>query len=144
SEVAARNGAQPGLDLFEPATSHTPRTSDPSHTPHPSHTAREQGEYRAVTTREQLRELVETLRGQALVSVDTETTSLGRDAQLCGLSLAWRPGEAVYVPVRSPEPEAHLSEAEVLDALRPVLEDEAVPKCGHNLKFDARALLRSG
>jgi DNA polymerase-1 len=102
------------------------------------------GEYEAITTRGQLAELVTTLRAQPIVSVDTETTGLGRDAALCGLSLAWKPGHGVYVPIRSPEPAAHLDAATVLAALGPVLEDPAVPKCGHNLKFDALALLRAG
>jgi len=102
------------------------------------------GDYQAITTRAQLAELVETLRWQPIVSVDTETTGLDRDAQLCGLSFAWQAGHGVYVPVRSPQPETHLDAVTVLDALRPVLEDPEISKCGHNLKFDARVLLRGG
>ena len=106
--------------------------------------AAERGDYRAITTKAQLADLVETLRRQSLISVDTETTGLGRDADLVGLSFAWEAGQAVYVPVRSPTPAAHLSPETVLEALRPLLEDAALPKCGHNLKFDVRALLRAG
>ncbi|MDQ3812728.1 MAG: DNA polymerase I [Armatimonadota bacterium] len=102
------------------------------------------GDYHAITTRAQLDELVATLRAQPIISIDTETTGLGRDAHLCGLSLAWQPGHGVYVPVRSPQAREHLDEATVLAALKPVLEDEALPKCGHNLKFDAGVLLRAG
>lgn len=100
--------------------------------------------YRVVTTGEGLEELARTLQEQPMVSVDTETTGLERDARLCGLSFAWTEGEAVYVPVLSPNPASHLSEEAVLSALKPLLEDPAVPKCGHNLKFDAHVLLRSG
>jgi DNA polymerase-1 len=102
------------------------------------------GHYEAITTPNQLAALVESLRAAPLIAVDTETTGLGRDAKLCGLSFAWQEAHGVYVPVRSPEPERHLDEAAVLSALRPVLEDGAVPKCGHNLKFDARVLLDAG
>lgn len=102
------------------------------------------GSYEAVTTREQLEALVTTLRAQALISVDTETTGLGRDAKLCGLSFSWRHGHGVYVPTLSPHPEEHLDTATVLAALKPILEDAALPKCGHNLKFDALVLLREG
>ncbi|OGG51598.1 MAG: DNA polymerase I, partial [Candidatus Handelsmanbacteria bacterium RIFCSPLOWO2_12_FULL_64_10] len=102
------------------------------------------GDYEAIVTREQIKALVETLRGQPMISVDTETTGLGRDAQLCGLSFAWRHGHGVYVPVRSPDPSEHLDAETVLTALRPVLEDPDLPKCGHNLKFDAQVLLRNG
>ena len=63
------------------------------------------GDYTAITTPAQLDELAETLRHQPIVSVDTETTSLGRDAALCGLSFSWQLGHGVYVPVRSPETE---------------------------------------
>jgi DNA polymerase-1 len=100
--------------------------------------------YRAVTTREQLAELVGTLSAQPIIAFDTETTGLERDAALCGLSFAWQPGEAVYVPTRSPDPGAHLDTATVLEALKPLLESATVAKCGHNLKFDARILLAHG
>jgi DNA polymerase-1 len=95
-------------------------------------------------TRSQLEDLVATLRRQEIFSLDTETTSLDRDAALCGLSFSWQRGQGVYVPVRSPEPENHLDEATVLAALRPLLEDGSVHKCGHNVKFDAGVLLRAG
>jgi DNA polymerase-1 len=101
-------------------------------------------DYHAITTRAQLEELAEALRAQPIISVDTETTGLRREAALCGISLAWEPGHAVYVPVRSPDPGAHLDEAAVLSILRPVLEDPEVSKCGHNIKFDAQVLLRAG
>jgi DNA polymerase-1 len=84
------------------------------------------------------------LRVQPMVSVDTETTGLGRDAKLCGLSFSWKPGHGVYVPVLSPNMAEHLDTATVLAALKPLLEDVNLPKCGHNLKFDALVLLREG
>lgn len=102
------------------------------------------GDYQAVVTQEQLEALISTLRAQKMISADTETTGLGRDAQLCGLSFAWRPGHGVYVPVLSPAPGGHLDVATVLTALKPILEDPDLPKCGHNLKFDALVLLRNG
>ena len=79
-----------------------------------------------------------------MVSIDTETTGLERDAALVGLSIAWKEGSGVYIPIRSPEPERHLDETAVITALKPLLENPEVPKCGHNLKFDAGVLLRLG
>ena len=102
------------------------------------------GGYQAVTTRAQLQGLVESLRKAPIVAVDTETTGLQRDSALCGLCFAWEPGKGVYVPVRSPEPSAHLDIGTALEALKPILEDPGIPKCGHNLKFDAHVLLRNG
>ncbi|HEX6972120.1 MAG TPA: DNA polymerase I, partial [Limnochordia bacterium] len=100
--------------------------------------------YRAITTAAELDELVQTLSAQPIIAVDTETTGLGRDSVLCGLSFAWEPGSGVYVPVRSPEPARHLDAATVLTALRPVLENPELGKCGHNLKFDVHALRTAG
>ena len=102
------------------------------------------GDYTAVTTSDQLESLVAALRAQPIISVDTETTSLARDAALCGLSFSWKPGHGVYVPVRSPSPSDHLDIETVLTALGPILSDSNLHKCGHNLKFDAQVLLRNG
>jgi DNA polymerase-1 len=95
------------------------------------------GDYRGVLTRAELDALVAELKSAPVVAVDTETTSLNpRGAKICGVSFSTREGHGVYVPVRSPTPERHLDEATVLAALKPVLEDAAIPKAGHNLKFD--------
>ena len=102
------------------------------------------GNYTAITTREQLHELIDTLNQQPLVAVDTETVGLGHDAGLCGLCLAWETGSGVYIPVRSPNADDHLDEATVLDALRPWLEDAARPKVGHNIKYDWLVLHHAG
>ncbi|MCE2414196.1 DNA polymerase I [Candidatus Poribacteria bacterium] len=104
----------------------------------------ETGDYSAIVTLEQLEALVDTLSSQEIISFDTETDGLERDAILCGLSFSWKPKHGVYVPVRSPQPESHLDTDTVLSALKPILENPALPKCGHNLKFDAGILIRNG
>jgi len=104
----------------------------------------QQGQYHAVTSLAALNDLVCTLEKQTVISVDTETTGLERDSKLCGLSIAWETGSGVYVPVLSPEPGLHLTEEEVIAALGPVLSNPEIGKCGHNVKFDAGVLLRSG
>lgn len=97
----------------------------------------ESGSYRCVTTKKELAALVEECRNAPIIAFDTETTSLSpRDAKLCGVSISLSPGTGVYIPTLSPTPEKHLSTEEVLAALRPILEDPAIPKCGHNLKYD--------
>ncbi len=102
------------------------------------------GRYEAVVNREQLEDLVAALTQAPLISVDTETIGLGPAADICGLCFAWETGHGVYVPIRSPDPSAHLDESTVFAALRPLLEDEDRPKCGHNLKYDARVLAHAG
>ena len=104
----------------------------------------ETGDYSAIVTLDQLKDLVETLSAQEIISFDTETDGLEREATLCGLSFSWKPKQGVYVPVRSPQPEAHLDTDTVVSALKPILENPALPKCGHNLKFDAGILIRNG
>jgi DNA polymerase-1 len=95
------------------------------------------GTYTCVKTREQLDQLVGELRAAPIISLDTETTSLSAiDAKLCGISLSTKVGTGWYVPIRSPAAAEHLDEKTVLGALRPILEDPAKPKAGHNLKYD--------
>ncbi|MDQ6959608.1 MAG: DNA polymerase I [Mariprofundaceae bacterium] len=104
-----------------------------------------------VDTPETLKQLIVTLKSAKLIAVDTETTSLCcHDADLVGLSFAVRPGEGWYVPVghRSDdlfgETPRQLPGADVLSALKPVLENPDTPKCGHNLKYDVQVLRRAG
>ncbi len=76
-------------------------------------------------------------------------------AVLCGVSLAVAPGEACYIPCGHRTGEgldlggskgsvAQLTEAEVLQRLKPLFEDEGVLKIGHDLKQDYLVLLQRG
>ncbi len=87
------------------------------------------------------------LRAAELFAFDTETTSLDyMQAQLVGVSFAVEPGVAAYVPVGHDYLGAppQLDRAQVLDALRPLLEDPARAKVGQNLKYDLSVLARHG
>ncbi|HLT47089.1 MAG TPA: DNA polymerase I, partial [Rubricoccaceae bacterium] len=82
------------------------------------------------------------LDGVDLFALDTETTSVDQmHASLVGVSLAEAEHRAVYLP--TPMPDGTQTEA-VLDAIRAPLEDEAVLKVGHNLKYDLVVLRRHG
>jgi DNA polymerase I len=103
------------------------------------------GAYRCVRTKAELDELVAELERADLIAVDTETTGLRPlKVDLCGLSFSTEPGTGWYVPVQAPEGEGHLGVDEVLAALRPVLEDAARPKVGHNIKYDLLVLSKAG
>ena len=67
-------------------------------------------------------------------------------AELVGVSFAVTRGEAAYVPFghRYLGAPAQLSQGQVLEALRPLLEDPAKLKIGQNLKYDASVLARAG
>jgi DNA polymerase-1 len=102
--------------------------------------------YAAVSTEAELDALVEKLRAAEIVSVDTETTSTTPMlARLVGLSFAVEPDVAFYVPCGHADPKTpQLPMETVLDRLRPVLEDPAVPKVGQNIKYDDIVLRRHG
>ena len=86
-----------------------------------------------------------------VIAVDTETDSVDATrAALVGVSLATAPGRACYIPIGHGG-DGLLSEAPkqlprdlVLAKLRPLLEDEATLKIGHNLKYDLIVLRRAG
>ena len=100
---------------------------------------------------DKLADLVARLKQAELIAVDTETTSLQtHDAEIVGLSFAISAGEAWYVPVGhraadmlTPQPK-QLPREQVMQALKPLLEDKSRPKCGHNLKYDMQVLRRAG
>jgi DNA polymerase I len=103
--------------------------------------------YRTVTTDEELQQLVARLKTAgrfALRVLPDRPTSMR--ASIVGLAFSTAPRDADYVPVghRSLHSTPGLAVGPVLDALRPLLEDDAVAKAGHDLKFDAIVLARHG
>jgi len=80
-----------------------------------------------------------------LVAFDTETTSLDyMAAEIVGVSLSVAASEAAYVPLAHDYPGApdQLPRSEVLEKLRPFLENPEKKKVGHHLKYDAHVLAR--
>ena len=103
--------------------------------------------YRSITTLEELEAEITALRQAGSFAVDTETTSQDpMRAELVGLSLAHKPHEAVYIPLRHSYlgVPAQLDATLVLERLRPLLEDPAIPKYGQNIKYDYIVLQRQG
>ena len=104
----------------------------------------------------QLAALVAECRRAPLVALDAETTALDPlRAELVGLSLAAAPGRSWYLPFAHVAPDGELAGGSAprnlpplaSDALRPLREllaDPAVPKAGHNVKYDWLVLRRDG
>ena len=98
-----------------------------------------------------LKQLMKALEDAGLIAVDSETTSLNcHDADIVGLSFSVKSGEGWYVPIAhrpadmlEPTPR-QLPADQVLSTLKPILEDKAKAKCGHNLKYDAQVFRRAG
>ena len=104
-------------------------------------------DYRVILDHGEFLEWLERIRTAELVSLDTETTSLDYMlAEIVGISLCVEPGTAAYLPLahRYPDAPAQLDRDEILNALKPLLEAEAVRKVGHNLKYDMHVLANHG
>jgi len=103
--------------------------------------------YETVLTRESLQRWMERIRHARLTAIDTETDSLdGMTAQIVGISLAVKVGEAAYIPLRHSYGDApdQLPVDEVLAALKPWLEDASARKLGQNIKYDTHVFANAG
>jgi DNA polymerase-1 len=100
--------------------------------------------YSVVTSKKRLASLVAALERSRGFAIDLETTSLDpHSAEIVGVSVALKEGEAFYVPVAHKAGRS-LPRDFVLDSLTPVLTNEDIPKYGQNIKFDYKVLLSYG
>ncbi len=107
----------------------------------------ETDQYECVRDAASLEKWIKKAKASGVLAVDTETTSLdSMQADLVGISLATAPGEACYIPL------AHksgvddllgggllpyqLETEQVLQLLKPLLEDPSILKIGQNMKYD--------
>ncbi len=82
-----------------------------------------------------------------LVAVDTETTSLDEmRAEIVGISLSVTPGEAAYIALTHDYPgaPAQLPRDEVLQRLKPWLENGSKKKLGQHVKYDRHVFANHG
>ncbi len=130
--------------------------------------------YQTVTSMDQLKKLVHDLEQAGEFAIDLETSSLDpRDAEIVGLSFSFKKHEAYYIPVghlvchtpvtekgaegalfafseNSTDPvcaefqPGQLPRQNVLEFLRPLLENPAIRKVGQNIKFDMQVLQTNG
>lgn len=92
-----------------------------------------------------LRELVNKLMKLPRFSIDTETTGTNpRAADLVGFSMSWETGTACYVPVSSPAGQPSIDVGQVVEIMRPLLENPAIEKIGQNLKYDMSVFRKVG
>ncbi len=117
--------------------------------------------YELVQTGERLAWWVNAALEKGIVAIDTETNSLTACiAKLVGISLAIEPGKACYIPINHVDPDAappdggfafgaektplQIDVKTVAKALRDLLQNPAVLKVAHNLKYDAQVLEQHG
>ncbi|MFA7087855.1 MAG: DNA polymerase I [Patescibacteria group bacterium] len=95
----------------------------------------EKFKYQLVDNDQKFSAFLKKLKLQKTFAIDTETSELDPlKAKLIGISFSWKEGEAYFI----------LSTKERLALLKPILENEKIKKCGHNLKFDWRVLKAQG
>ena len=93
--------------------------------------------YRCVRNAADLLELERELRAKRRFAIDTETTSLfPLEAQLVGVSFSCEPLQAWYVPFNLVPPVLPGGAAELLERLRPFVEDARYSRTGQNAKYD--------
>ena len=90
---------------------------------------------------------IERIRAAGRMALDIETT--GSDymqAELVGIAFTAESGSAAYVPVGHDYPDApvQLPRDEVIARLKPLFEDAALTKIGHNPKYDKNVLENYG
>ena len=91
--------------------------------------------------------LLQRLQTAQRFAFDTETTSLDyRVAEIVGFSIAFDAKDAYYVPLAHDYEGApqQLNRDQVLAQIKPILENNAVEKIGHHLKYDAHVLENHG
>ncbi len=104
-------------------------------------------DYQCILNKKDWQSWLKKLKDADLFAFDTETTSLVYlDARIVGVSFAVKAGEAAYLPLKhdyagAPE---QLDYDEVMQDLKPLLEDPTKLKVGQNLKYDRHVLLNHG
>lgn len=124
-------------------------------------------DYQFIDSKTKLNELVKKIEDAEILSFDLETDSLDRDkCKIIGIAFSIKEGEAFYIPTDGLTNDdegtkknsslfdddsdmikvwsSMLPFYELLDALKPILENDSVAKIGQNIKFDAYILKRFG
>lgn len=93
--------------------------------------------YHLVDTKEKRTALISELQKQKVICFDTETTGLdAHNVELVGMSFAFKPAEAYYIPV----PENFKEAQDVVNEFKPLFENEGITKTGQNIKYDLSVL----
>jgi DNA polymerase-1 len=125
--------------VTQPAATNVPMVTDRLDKPTSAQTVSH--DYQLIDTQKKFDSFLTGLKKQKLVALDTETTAINAmRADLVGISFAWQPQKAFYLPVKAPLGQKHLDITEVRRKLAPILADESVKKIGQNIKYDMLVL----
>jgi DNA polymerase-1 len=124
---------QPGLfDQLEADDPFTPRADNWNAT------------YTLIDTDAAFKTFLKELKKQKRFAIDLETTGLEPiGAWIVGYAISWKAGEGYYLAVRG-KADQLLDPDKTLTALLPILEDPAVQKVNHNIKYDQLVFRANG
>lgn len=97
--------------------------------------------FKMVTTEQELQDVCFLIKDRKVVAIDTETTGLDmQSSEMVGVSLCVEEGTAYYVPFGHKVDDKQLSREHVVNALKPILENDQIKKYMHHAKFDEHVL----
>ena len=98
-------------------------------------------QYHLIDTPELRKSLIHFLSLQDAICFDTETTNIDAvEAELVGMSFAYRKGEGYYVPVPVNQSEAQA----IVDEFKVIFENQKIEKIAQNIKYDLMVLTQFG
>ena len=112
-------------------------------------TVQRKKEYDLITSLDRLQSFADSIKEGEWLSVDLETTSVNpMIAEIVGFSFSVKKNTGVYVPIHFKDKVDNLfgdNDLEIAtNILKPVLENEKIPKTGQNIKYDALIMKRFG
>ena len=102
--------------------------------------------YKCITTKKDLKTVIKEASKSDTVAIDTETTGLDYiDSELVGISISFNAGEGFYIPIKhNDESIIQLPLEDVINELKPLLENSEKKIIGQNIKFDKNILMKYG
>lgn len=98
------------------------------------------GKYHIIDNELELIALVDKLKSQKQLCIDTETTSLHpMGAKAIGIGVGFQKGEAWYIPLNG-----QIDRDIAIEHLKPLLESTKIDFYGHNIKYDLHVLMNEG
>ena len=97
--------------------------------------------YILLAGRNEIEEVVKTMSSLDEFCFDTETTSINPlGAEIVAIAFSWEMGKGYLIHFPGPENETR----EILEIVRPLLENQGIRKIGQNIKFDIQVLANYG
>ncbi|MBW6483089.1 MAG: DNA polymerase I [Vicingaceae bacterium] len=129
NEQQTENSVSTSIDSAENTVSELKNITNTNHT------------YHFVNDKSKRAALIEKLNVQKSFCFDTETTSINAlESEIVGLSIAFKPFEAYYIPFPKNQEET----LQILNEFKPLFENKNIEKVGQNIKYDMNVLSNYG